>query len=132
MARKPKPTETPEQAIGARIAAARKRQAITQRELAERLDTSQAVLSRYESGVIRLHGALVAEIAKALQASADELLGLKPPSLDGVLHDRRFVRRLQEVERLPKRRKQALLMTLDSVLEARSNNSTRRPAQPAA
>ena len=77
---------------------------------------SQALLSRYERGALRLHGALVAELAKALRVSADEILGLKELKPDGALHERRFVRRLDQIRKLPKRKKQALLMTIDSFL----------------
>jgi transcriptional regulator with XRE-family HTH domain len=114
--RRSKPAAAPEKLIGARIAEFRKRQALTQSELAAKLSMNQGLLSRYEKGMLRLHGALVGELAKALQVSADEILGLKDLKPNGVLHDRRFVRRLEQIDKLSKRKKQALLMTLDSFL----------------
>ena len=103
--------------IGARVAAIRKRQALTQVELARKLGMSQSLLSRYERGVLRLHGTLIIDVAKVLQTSADEILGLKESKGNGLFTDRRFVRRLQKLERLPKRKKAALLTTLDSFLK---------------
>jgi len=114
--RRSRPVATPEEVIGARIAELRRRQALTQGALASKLSTSQAVVSRYEKGRLRLHAALVADVARAVQASADEILGLKDLKPNGVLHDRRFVRRLEQIAKLPKRKKQALLMMLDSFL----------------
>jgi transcriptional regulator with XRE-family HTH domain len=114
--RRSRPLATLEQAIGARIAELRRRQAMTQGALASKLSTSQAVISRYEKGKLRLHAALIAEVARSVQASADEILGLKDLKPNGVLHDRRFVRRLEQIAKLPKRKKQALLMMLDSFL----------------
>lgn len=105
-----------EKTIGARIADVRKRHAMTQVELAAKLGMSQSLLSRYERGTLRLHGVLVGEIAKALHVSTDELLGLKEAKEDGFFADRRFVRRLQQIDKLSKRKKEALLTTIDAFL----------------
>jgi hypothetical protein len=59
---------------------------------------------------------MVAALAKALRTSADEILGLKEGRENGKLHDRRFLRRLERIERLPSRAKQALLKTIDTYL----------------
>lgn len=98
---------------------------MTQGELASKLSTSQGVVSRYERGALRLHAALVAEVARALQVSADEILGLKDLKPNGMLHDRRFVRRLEQITILPKRKKQALLMMLDSFLSEQTRTPRR-------
>jgi transcriptional regulator with XRE-family HTH domain len=105
-----------EKTIGAKISEIRKRQALTQVELARKLGMSQSLLSRYERGDLRLHGALVADIAKALHVPADELLGLKDSKDNGFFADRRFVRRLQQIDKLSKRKKEALLTTIDGFL----------------
>jgi len=107
-----------EMKIGARIAELRKRRGMTQLELAERLRMSQSLLSRYERGLIRLHGQLVAEFAKALRVSADELLGLKPTKSNGFVPERRFLRRLEKVHKLSKRQKENLLGTIDAFLKS--------------
>jgi hypothetical protein len=60
---------------------------------------------------------MVAALAKALHVAADELLGLKPVKENGSFQDRRFFRRLQRIEKLPKRAKQTLLKTIDVYLE---------------
>ncbi|HEM47531.1 MAG TPA: XRE family transcriptional regulator [Alphaproteobacteria bacterium] len=107
---------TPESVIGSRISEIRKRHAMTQVQLAEVLGMDQSLLSRYERGALRLHGALVADLARALHVSADEILGLKELKNGSPLAERRVVRRIQEIERLPRRKKEALLSTIDSFL----------------
>jgi len=64
-----------------------------------------------------MHGAIVAAFAKALRVSADEILGLAPANTSDPLKDRRFLRRLERIERLPKRAKQILLKTIDAYVE---------------
>jgi transcriptional regulator with XRE-family HTH domain len=109
---------TEEKKIGARIADLRKRRGMTQLELADKLHMRQSLLSRYERGVVRLHGQLVAEFAKALRVSADELLGLKETKSNGLVPERRFLRRLQKVHKLSKRQKEILLGTIDAFLKS--------------
>jgi transcriptional regulator with XRE-family HTH domain len=109
----------PEKLIGSKIVEIRKRLGMPQVELAAKLGMSQSILSRYERGTIRLHGALVAEFARALQVSADELLGLKEAPSNGHRPlNRRFVRRLQRIESLPRRKQDALLTTIDAFLKS--------------
>lgn len=84
--------------------------------MAEQIGVPQGVVSEYELGKTRVHGALVAAFAKALDASADEILGLKPPKENGV-KDRRLLRRLEQIDKLPRRKKDALLTTIDAFLK---------------
>jgi transcriptional regulator with XRE-family HTH domain len=120
MPRRRAPVATPEIGIGARIMEMRKRRHMTQVELAAQVGMTQSLLSRYERGALRLHGALVADIAQALNVTADEILGLKEPKGNGFLADRHVVRRLQEIEKLPRRKKEILLSTIDSFLRGES------------
>ena len=116
MPRRRTTADTPERQIGARIAALRKRQAMTQQELAAALGMDQSLLSRYERGALRLHGALVADFARVLHATTDEILGVTASKASGPLAERRVVRRIQDIERLPRRKKEILLSTIDSFL----------------
>jgi transcriptional regulator with XRE-family HTH domain len=103
--------------LGARIASLRKERGLTQKELAERLAITQPVVSDYEHDVIRIPADVAVAIAKVLDVSADELLGLKrePPSRAG-LRNRRLSRRLQAIDALPKRDQEALLRTIDAFI----------------
>jgi transcriptional regulator with XRE-family HTH domain len=106
--------------IGERLREIRRRRGFTQGDLAEKLDLNQPLISQYERGGIRLHGALVAAFAKVLRVSADELLGLKDGRENGLATDRRLLRRLQKMEDLSRRDKQALIRTIDGFLSGRA------------
>ncbi len=85
-------------------------------ELAEHLGVAQPVVSDYERGELRLHGQAIVELTRVLRVSADELLGLEKLKGNGAIKNRRLLRRLQDLERLPKRDQQALLRTIDAFL----------------
>ena len=113
------------EAIGQRLAAFRKARGITQVELAQRLDISQAVVSRYEKGDLLLHGELIAQLAAILRVTTDALLGVErtkakgttvaPPSVD-----RGLARRMAQLQGLPRRDRDAILRTLDAFLAAKA------------
>ncbi len=115
-----------QESVGERLARLRKERGVTQAELAERLGVAQPNVSDYERGVLRLNADVIIEVAKLLRVTPNELLGFEdgsatvaPPS------SRRLRRRLQEIERLPKRDQQALLRTIDAFL---GNADSRRSA----
>ena len=59
--------------IGENIAMLRKKQGLTQQELAERLDVSNKAVSKWETSETYPDGALLSPLAKALDVSLDEL-----------------------------------------------------------
>ena len=81
----------------------------------------QGLVSDYEHDKLRPYADLIARFAVALEVSADELLGIraskrKEPAAPA---SRRVLRRLQQVDKLPKRDQDALLRTIDAFLAAR-------------
>ena len=105
-----------EKAIGTRIRELRKRQGMSQAELAVELGVNQSAVSDYEKGVVRVHAAMLAALCQALKASADEILGLAKGKHNGHLPDRRFLRRIEKLHRLSRRDQQTLLGTIDAFL----------------
>lgn len=101
--------------IGERLARLRKERGVSQIEMAERLGVSQPVISEYERGTVRLHGELIVKLAGILRVSADELLGLEKEPARGP-RDRAIARRLRDIDRLPKRDRDALVRTIDAFL----------------
>jgi hypothetical protein len=71
-----------------------------------------------ESG-LRLHGELIVELAKILDVSADQLLGLKEIK-NGTPKNGRLLRKLQQLELLPRRDQQALMRTIEAFLQRAS------------
>ncbi len=104
--------------IGERIARLRKERGLTQTELAEQIGVSQNLVSSYEVGTVRLSADIAVKIAKALKVSTDELLGLKGGNGQEALPSRRILRRLARFDTLPKRKQDALLQTIDAVLQS--------------
>lgn len=104
------------ESMGQRIARLRKERGYTQVELAEKIGIIQALVSDYERDKLRPHAEMVARFARALDVSADELLGLKKTKANGAIQNRRLLRRLQKIELLPRRDQEALIRTIDAFL----------------
>ncbi len=117
MAKAPKPTT--EETFGDRLARLRKERGYTQIELAEKVGMIQVLISDYERNKLRPYADIVARFAVALDVSTDELLGTARPKKLAPAVNRRFLRRLQAVDQLPKRDQDALLRTIDAFLSAR-------------
>lgn len=128
MARRPQSNEERKAnaALGKRIALLRKQRGFTQVELAERLGVIQSVISSYEVGRVRPSPEAIVKICESLDLTADQLLGRAKTSKaivgagGGDVLDRRFVRRLRLLKKLPKRDQDALLRTIDAFIQARS------------
>ncbi len=108
--------------LGSRIARLRRDKGLTQVELAERLGVTQPAVSDYENDDIRLPADVVVKIAAILGVSTDELLGLKETAGKAAASpkNRRLYRRLQDIEKLPRRDQQALLRTIEAFLSKAS------------
>ena len=110
--------------IGKRLAAIRKDRGVTQVELAEVLGIAQANMSDYERGRLRLHGELILQITDYLDVSSDELLGagdFKSKKMNGKGPQRatrttRLRERVEQIEALPKRDRDALMRTINTYL----------------
>lgn len=110
------PLDLGRESLGRRLARLRKEKGYTQVELAEKVGTIQTVISDYERDRLRPNAEMIIRIAQVLEVSTDEYLGLKPSEKKGPKLNRRFLRRLQQIENLPKRDQDALLRTIDAFL----------------
>lgn len=116
--RAPEIDDEREETIGQRLARLRRERGLTQVDLAPRLGVAQPVVSDYERGELRLHGELIIRLSDILGVSSEEVLGLKKTPSNGTLRSRRLLRRLQQIDRLPRRDQQPLLRTIDRFLES--------------
>lgn len=105
-----------EKAIAKKLREVRTPRGKTQVEVARQLGISQSLYSEYERADLRMHAGLIAGLARMLHTSADGILCLKAAKDNGAPHDRRFLRRLEKMEKLSKTDKQALLKTIDAFL----------------
>ena len=109
-------TPIDDETIGTRLREARKTRGLSQAEVAQKLGVHQSLVSEYELGTVRVPATVLAAFAQILGTSLDRLAGVKAAKENGAAHDRRFIRRLEKIEKLPKRAKQALLKTIDTYL----------------
>lgn len=104
-----------EKAVGKRLRELRKRQGMTQAELAAELGVNQTAVSDYEKGAVRIHAGMLGALASILKASADEILGLEKGK-HAPAPDRRFLRRIEKLHQLSRRDQQSILGTIDAFL----------------
>lgn len=115
------PPERVEEPIGERLARLRKERGFTQVELAEKTGLIQVLVSDYERGKLRLNADTLIRFARALEVSADEILGLDvQPKPKGAPRSRRIQRRLDALQKLPKRDQETVLRTIDAFLSKAS------------
>lgn len=115
----PKTVVLPMKEIGARLRALRQARDMTQVELAKVLGTQQTAVSQVELGNRGLSVQQVVKLAKALRVSTDAILGpMNGAAREELPTDRRLLRRLRQIEQLPKVERQALLKTIDAFLKS--------------
>lgn len=68
--------------FGRRLSTLLQKQGMTQKELADRVNTTEATLSRYISGDREPKAEMVANIATALHTTSDYLLGIEADGFD--------------------------------------------------
>jgi transcriptional regulator with XRE-family HTH domain len=113
-------TSVDSESFGSRLARLRKERGFTQIELAEKSGFIQAVISDYERDKLRPYADVAARLAAILGVTTDELLGLAAATKgSNATKYRRFLRRLELIDQLPKRDQDALLRTIDAFLTAR-------------
>lgn len=113
--RPPKDTLFSKKEIGERIRALRLERGIPQVELARLLSVHQTNISAMERGARALTIHQILKLSRALKLSTDEILTGTKTRQNGHV-DRRFLRRLEKIDRLSKRDKQSLLGTIDAYL----------------
>lgn len=106
-------------ALGRRLAQLRKQRGLSQEELARKVGVIQVVISGYEHGKLRIFAETAVRFARALDVSVEELLQVsKPVAVESAPRpSRRLLRRMEQIERLPRRKQMALLTTIDAFLQ---------------
>ena len=105
--------------FGERLQAIRKARGLTQVQLAEAAGTTQRAISYYETEAGFPPAPAVIDLAKALNVTTDELLGVKPPRVERANHDseaRRLWKRFQLVSALPERDQKAIIRLVNSLI----------------
>jgi transcriptional regulator with XRE-family HTH domain len=113
------PIDPGPESIGQRMARIRKERGYTQKEVADRIGLIPALVSDYENDKLRLNADMILRFAQVLEVTTDELLqpqsGKRRP---GRKPSRKVLRRLEQIESLPRRKQDALLTTIDAFLNS--------------
>ncbi len=110
-----------DESFGQRLARIRKEKGFTQVELAKKMGIIQVLISDYERDKLRPYHETIANFAKALDVSADEILGLKASKSKGKGPSLKITRRLKKIEELPPSQQKFILKTIDTLLKAAEN-----------
>lgn len=107
------------ESIGERVARIRKERGFTQVELAERIGVIQSIVSAIERDVLKLSAEMAVRFALALEVTTDDLLmpAKKTNASQGKKPSRKILRRLEQIETLPRTQQIAVLKTIDNALE---------------
>jgi transcriptional regulator with XRE-family HTH domain len=124
----------PASAFGERLTALRKARGFTQVQLAEKIDSTQRAISRYETVADRAPAPVLARLAQALGVSTDELLGVRRIRAAGLADDpdaRRLWKKFQQVMALPEKDRRAVIRLVNSLVTAKAPGRDRAPRRAA-
>jgi len=113
--------------IGQRIARIRKDRGFTQVELAEKIGIIQSIVSAIERDERKLSAEMAVRFSLALSVNMDDLLSPIQNKLKGGRKpSRKVLRRLEQIEDLPRMQQVVLLRTIDTFLENAALKNARR------
>jgi transcriptional regulator with XRE-family HTH domain len=105
---------------------------LSQEQLAQAVGVSRRVIAYYETESPQPPGALLADLARALTVSTDELLGVKPLAAQPAPKTARLLKRLQKVIELPAADQRTVLKLVDALHAARQREQPVRRRRPRA
>jgi transcriptional regulator with XRE-family HTH domain len=120
-----------DRSFGPRLAALRKARGLTQVQLAQAARTTQRAVSYYENDDGLPPAAALIDLARALNVTADELLGLKAPKVERIDDDpetRRLWKRFQMVSTLPEKDRRAVIRLVNSLVSLSAKQRSFRAA----
>ncbi len=102
--------------FGKRLAKLRKAAGYTQQQLADEISATRRMIAYYESESQHPPANMLVDLARALNVSADELLGIKP--VETLPISSRLERRIRQIEKLGPRPRQQITQLIDTFVEA--------------
>ena len=112
------PIDFGSEGLGKRLARIRKERGFTQVQLAGQIGIIQSLVSDYETDRLKLSAEMAVRFALALGVTTDELLYSSVKRTPGKAPNRKVLRRLEQIESLPRRKQEALIMTIDQFLSS--------------
>lgn len=108
------------QGFGRRLVKLRTAAGYTQQQLADEIGASRRQIAYYEGETKHPPAALLIDLARALNVSTDELLGM-PSTRKTPAVSTRLERRLKQIERMPPKPKRQLIGLIDTFLAAQDH-----------
>jgi len=102
--------------FGKRLAQLRKAAGYTQQQLADEIDATRRMIAYYESESQHPPANMLVDLAKALNISADALLGIEP--IESTPISSRLERRIRQIEKLGPKPRQQITQLIDTFVEA--------------
>lgn len=113
-----RPSKRPRSAFGTRLHAAREAAGLTQAQVAQKLDLTQAAYALWERREMALKPEQIEQAAKVLGVSVDYLFGHSSSRVNGPVGKVRQT--FESVSRLPRRQQQRIIGVVEDMLLARS------------
>ena len=105
--------------FGERLAGLRQAAGYSQRELAAETGISHRMIAYYEKDAGHIPTDLLPILAKALEVSSDQLLGIEKVKTNGRTRDTRLWRRFNQIETLPPADRKPLIHVIDTFLKGK-------------
>ena len=104
--------------FGQRLSTLRKSQGMSQRELAQKLESFREMIDYYERRAANPSLEFIQQVAQALKVSVAELLGSEAKTSRGKPGPApQWQRRLEQIRELPRKEQEFILQLLDTALE---------------
>ena len=116
----------PSSAFAQRLIQLRQASGLTQTALAERIESSQRAVSRYETVAELPPSWMVVKLAKTLRVTTDELLGVKAPKKPAASklmpsdpETKRLWKKFQQIRTLPDKDQRAVIRLINSLVQTK-------------
>jgi transcriptional regulator with XRE-family HTH domain len=113
-----KTTTNNTEGFGRRLAVRRKAAGYTQQELADEIGATRRMIAYYETESDHPPANILVDLARALNVTTDELLGLEPAAKGKSKQpDSRLLRRMQQIEKLDAATRRQVVQVIDTFIE---------------
>lgn len=110
----------PDQSLGQRVSFYRKKMGLTQKDLADKIGIERTLITDYECGRLRMYDEMLARFSRALNISADILLGFGKEKQSSQIVKVRYMKRIQKIDNLPENKKKVVLQLIDKYIATNS------------
>lgn len=107
--------------FGKKLRECREAKELSQNELAKLIEAHHSIIGKYERDEVKPTIDVVKKMAQALDTTVGYLLG--ETKQQNVLKDPKMLKRITDIENLPAKEKECLLLTIDNFIKATKLNA---------